>query len=99
MRIRTRSSAFAFRFFSLKSITPQANDTITEPLLIRDTTEIMESGWLRAVKYAKSAADMKIDINGMAHVQWNGVVLFLLGYHIMAQITPIITSWYRLYQL
>ena len=68
-RIRARSSAFAFRFFSWKINTPQMNDTITDPLRISETTEIIESCWFRAVRYEKSAAEMNIDINGIAQLQ------------------------------
>ena len=76
-RINARSRAFALRFFSWKISTPQINDTITEPLRISDITEIMESGWFNAVRYAKSAAEMKMEIRGIAQLQWNGVVFFL----------------------
>ena len=74
-RIRARSSAFAFRFFSWKINTPQMNDTITDPLRISETTEIIESSWFRAVRYEKSAAEMNIEISGIAQLQWNGVVV------------------------
>ena len=56
--IRARSTTFAFRFLSLKIITPHANEIITELLRTSDTTEIIESGSLREVKYAKSARHM-----------------------------------------
>ena len=93
MSIRARSRAFAFRFRSLNSMTPHANDTSTEPLLMSDTTEIMESGWLRAGKYAKSAEEMNIDMSGIAQLQWNLVVFFLFGYHIMAQTAAMMNIW------
>ena len=74
-RIRARSRAFALRFFSWKISTPQIKDTITDPLRISETTEIMESSWFRAVRYEKSAAEMNMEISGIAQLQWNGVVV------------------------
>ena len=50
MIISIRSRALARRFFSWKISTPQANDTITDPLRIRETTEIIESGRSSAEK-------------------------------------------------
>lgn len=73
-RMRARSRAFARRFLSLKMMAPHANDMITELLLTRDTTEIMESGSFSEVKYAKSPMQMNIDISGIAQLQWNGVL-------------------------
>ena len=55
--------AFARRFFSCKSNAPQLKDTTTEPRRIIDTIEIIASLSLSATKYAKSAAERKIDIN------------------------------------
>ena len=68
-----RSSAFAFRFFSLNIIAPLANDIITELRRTRDTTEIIDPGSWSEVRYAKSAVHMNMDIRGMAQLQWNGV--------------------------
>ena len=93
VRISRRSRAFAFRFLSLKMITPQKNDTRTELRLISDTTEIMESSSFSADRYEKSAADMNIEISGIAQLQWNGVDLARCGYHRMATITAIIAIW------
>ena len=73
-RIRARSRAFARRFLSLNSIAPQRNDIMTEPRLTRDTTEIIESGLFRELKYAKSAMQINTEMSGIAHDQWNGVV-------------------------
>lgn len=73
-RMRTRSKALARRFFSLNIIAPQANDIITELRLTRDTTEIMDSGSLSDVKYAKSPIHMNMDMSGIAHFHRKGVV-------------------------
>ena len=62
MSMKARSSAFALRFFSLNRTAPHMNEIITELLLTRETTEIIESGWLSAVKYAKSAAEMNMEV-------------------------------------
>ena len=81
-RIRNRSTIFAFRFLSLKRITAQIKEMITELLLTRDTTEIIDSGSLRDEKYAKSAMQMKMDIKGIVHLHLNGVVRCLVGHQI-----------------
>lgn len=60
-------------FLSLKITTPQMNEMITELRRTSETTEIMESGSFKAEKYAKSAMQMKMEISGMAQLQWNGV--------------------------
>ena len=73
-RISRRSSAFARRLRSLKMSAPQMNDIMTDPRLTRETTEIMESGSPSAVKYAKSAIHMKMDMSGMAQLHLKGVV-------------------------
>ena len=93
MRIRARSRALAFKFLSWNMRTPQMKETSTEPLLTSETTEIIESGWFRAVRYEKSAADMKTEMSGMAQLQRNGVVCFRFGYHRMATITAISIIW------
>lgn len=72
--ISTRSSAFAFRFLSLNIIAPHAKDIITELRLTSDTTDIIESGSLRDVKYAKSPMHMNMEISGIAQLHLNGVV-------------------------
>lgn len=69
IRISTRSIAFERRFFSRKSIAPQTNDTTTDERRIIETTDIIASSRLSAVRYAKSAAESKIDIIGIAHDQ------------------------------
>ena len=89
----TRSSALARRFLSLKIRTPQMNETMTELRLTSDTMDIMESGSLSEVKYAKSAMHMKTDIRGMAQLQWNGVVCFLCGNHNVMQMMLIMIIW------
>ena len=61
-KMNARSRALALRFFSLNSSAPQMKEMITDPLLTSEMTEIIESGWFRAVRYAKSAADMNTDI-------------------------------------
>lgn len=76
-------------FLSLKMITPQRNEIITELRLTSDTTEIIESDSLNEEKYAKSPAQMNIEINGMAHLQWNGVDFLRDGYQNTEQMTAI----------
>jgi hypothetical protein len=66
---------------------------ITELRLTSETTDIIESGSLSEVKYAKSPMQMKIEINGMARLQRNGVVLCRDGYHIREQMTAIMIIW------
>ena len=73
MRMRIRSRTFARRLRSLKMRTPQAKDMMTELRRTNDTTDIMEEGSFRDVKYAKSPMQMKMDISGMAQLQRNGV--------------------------
>ena len=72
--IRTRSKALARRLRSLKMMAPQANEMMTELRLTSDTTDIMDSGSFRDVKYAKSPIHMNIDISGIAQFHLNGVV-------------------------
>lgn len=72
--ISTRSNAFARRFLSLNIIAPHAKDIITELRRTSDTTEIIESGSLSDVKYAKSAIHMNMDMRGIAQLHLNGVV-------------------------
>lgn len=93
MSMKARSSALALRFFSLNRTAPHMNEIITELLLTRETTEIIESGWLSAVKYAKSAAEMNMDINGIAQLQWNGVVVLRFGSHSIRMTIPIMMNW------
>lgn len=50
MRIIARSRALALRLRSLKIRAPHRKETMTELLRTRDTTEIIESGWLNAEK-------------------------------------------------
>lgn len=69
-----RSKAFALRFLSLKISAPQMNEIITELRLTSDTTEIMESGSFKDVKYAKSPTHMKMEMRGMAQLHLKGVV-------------------------
>ena len=66
--------AFARRLRSLNMMAPHANEIITELRLTKDTTEIIDSGSLREVKYAKSPMHMNMDISGMAQLHLNGVV-------------------------
>ena len=73
-RMSRRSRAFARRLRSLNMIAPQANDIITELRLTSDTTDIIESGLLSAVKYAKSAMHMNMDMSGIARLHLKGVV-------------------------
>lgn len=72
---RARSSSFALMFLSLKMTTPHMNEMITELRRTSDTTEIIESGSLSEVKYAKSPMHMNMDISGMDQLQRNGVPL------------------------
>ena len=73
MRMRIRSMIFARRLRSLNMMTPQAKEMMTELRRTRDTTDIIESGSFRDVKYAKSAMHMNMDISGIAQLQRNGV--------------------------
>ena len=91
--IRARSTTFAFRFLSLKIITPHANEIMTELLRTSYTTEIIESGSLREVKYAKSARHMNMDISGMDHFQRNEVPLYRDGHQISPQTSVMMTIW------
>ena len=50
------------------------NEMITELRRTRETTEIIESGSFNDVKYAKSPMHMKMEISGIAQLQWKGVV-------------------------
>ena len=63
------------------------NDMITELRRTSETTEIIESGSLNEVKYAKSPRHMNMEISGMAQLHRNGVVLWRVGYHISPQMT------------
>lgn len=92
-RISPRSRSFALMFLSLKIMTPQMKEIITELRRTSDTTDIIESGSLREVKYAKSAMHMNIDMSGIAQVHRNGVVRCRLGYHRKAQMTAIMIIW------
>lgn len=85
--MRARSKALARRFRSLNIRAPQMNDTMTELLRTSDTTDIIESGLLSDVKYAKSAVQMNMDMSGIAQLQRNGVVLCRFGYHNRAHTT------------
>lgn len=89
-RIRNRSTIFAFRFLSLKRITAQIKEMMTELLLTSDTTDIIDSGSLSDEKYAKSAMQMKMDIKGMVHLHLNGVVRCLVGHQISPQMKVMI---------
>jgi hypothetical protein len=84
-RIRARSISFALMFLSLKITTPQMNEIITELRRTSETTDIIDSASLNDVKYAKSAMQMNMEISGMAQLQRKGVVRYLEGYHIKAQ--------------
>lgn len=90
--MRHRSRIFAFMLRSLKIRTPQMNEIITELLRTRDTTDIIEDGSFSEVKYAKSARLMNMDINGIAQLQRNGVVLCRDGHQMTAHMTPIIMN-------
>ena len=92
-RMIARSMSFARRFLSLKKMTAQANETITELRLTSDTTEIIDSGLFSDVKYAKSAKQMNSEMSGMVHLHWNGVVSLRFGYHTRPQITAIMIIW------
>ena len=81
-RMRARSKTFALMFLSLNISTPQMKDIITELRRTRDTTEIMDSGSLKDVKYAKSPMHMNMEINGMDHFHVKGVLLWRDGYQI-----------------
>ena len=74
-KISARSSTFALMFLSLNMRTPQMKEIITELRRTSDTTDIIESGSFRDVKYAKSPMHMNMDMSGIAQLQWNGVVL------------------------
>ena len=71
--MKSRSMAFARRFFSRRSSAPQLNDTTTEPRRIIETTDIIDSLSDSEMKYARSAAESSIEIIGMAHDQRNEV--------------------------
>lgn len=92
-RMRARSKALVRRFLSLKMMAAHVNDIITELLLTRETTEIIESGSFKDVKYAKSPMQMNIDIKGIAQLQRNGVVWCLFGYQSNPQITHMMIIW------
>lgn len=55
------------------------NDIMTDPRLTSDTTEIIESGSPRDVKYAKSATHMNMEISGMAQLSFLMVLVPILG--------------------
>lgn len=86
-KISARSRTFALMFLSLKMTTPQMNEMITELRRTSDTTDIIESGSFRDVKYAKSPIQMNMDMSGIAQLQWNGVVLWRVGYQMRPQTT------------
>ena len=73
-RMSPRSRSFALMFLSLNIITPQMKEIITELRRTSETTDIIESGSLREVKYAKSARQMNMDMRGIAQDHRNGVV-------------------------
>ena len=83
--------AFARRLRSLKMKAAQANDTITELRLTSDTTEIIDSGSFRDVKYAKSPIHMNMDISGIAQLHLKGVLWWRFGYHSAPQIMHMMT--------
>ena len=84
-KISARSRTFALMFLSLNMSTPQMKEMITELRRTRDTTDIIESGSFRDVKYAKSPMQMNMDMSGIAQLQWNGVVLCRVGYQMRLQ--------------
>ena len=67
------------------------NEMITDPLRTSDTTDIMDSGLFNDEKYAKSAMQMNVEINGIAQFHRKGVVWWRLGYQTRPQITDIIS--------
>ena len=90
--MKSRSMAFARRFFSCRSSAPQLNDTTTEPRRIIETTDIIDSLSDKETKYARSAAESRIEIIGMAHDQRNEVVVGSVKRNATTA-TDIITSW------
>ena len=90
-RMMARSMSLALMFLSLNTMTPQMKEMITELRRTRETTEIMDSGSLSDVTYAKSPRHMNMYINGMAQLQRNGVVLWRVGYQISPQMTVMMT--------
>ena len=83
----------ALRLRSLKMITPHANEMSTEPRRMSDTTEIIESSMLSALKYEKSAAPTKTAMSGIAQLQWNLVVFSRVGYHTIIRMMNIMMNW------
>ena len=92
-RMSARSKTFVFIFLSLNIITPQMNDIITELRRTSETTDIIESGSLNEVKYAKSPRQMNMDMSEMAQLHRKGVVLWREGYQISPHITDIMIIW------
>ena len=92
MRMRTRSMIFARRLRSLKMMTPHAKEIMTELRRTSDTTDIIEEGSFRDVKYAKSPMQMNMDISGMAQLQRNGVDWLRCGYQSTEQMMVIMIS-------
>ena len=92
-RMSARSKTFVFIFLSLNIITPQMNDIITELRRTSETTEIIDPASLSEVKYAKSPIHINMDINGIDHLQLNGVPLCLVGYQISPHMTDIMIIW------
>ena len=92
-RISSRSNSFALMFLSLKMTTPHMNEIITELRRTSETTEIIDPASLSEVKYAKSPIHINMDINGIDHLQLNGVPLCLVGYQISPHMTDIMIIW------
>ena len=90
-RMSARSKTFVFIFLSLNIITPQMNDIITELRRTSETTDIIESGSLNEVKYAKSPRQMNMDMSGMAQFHLKGVLRWRFGYHSAPQIMHMMT--------
>lgn len=103
MRLRSNILAFMLER-SLNMMTPQMNDTMTELLLMRETTEIIESACWSELKYAKSAAEMNTEIRGIAQTHLSSpptmaapgsfLRAFMVGIHRMnRQIISIRMNW------
>ena len=90
-KISARSRTFALMFLSLNIRTPQMKEMITELRRTRDTTDIIESGSFRDVKYAKSPMQMNMDMSGMAQFHLKGVLWWRFGYHSAPQIMHMMT--------
>lgn len=92
-RMSARSRIFALMFLSLNITTPQMKDMMTELRRTSDTTEIIDSGSLNDVKYAKSPIHMNMEINGMDHLHMNGVVLWREGNQMSPHIMVMMIIW------